>query len=99
MAHSRSSSRLTFGGVGYLAGHLRLDGIGPEHGSQPRHVQLQGRRRVLRQLLSPQRVDQVLGRHNPVGAQDEVREHDPLLGTAQRDRARPPWRPPAIPAG
>jgi hypothetical protein len=66
---------------------VRLDALRSEDRAEPRDVDLQGRLWLIGQILAPQGVDQMLGGHDPVGAQHQMGEHDPLLRASQGKRA------------
>ena len=64
-----------------------LDALGTERAAKVRHVALDGVARRTWRLLRPDRVDELVHRDDAVRRKHEVREHQTLLRTAQRDRA------------
>lgn len=72
-----------------VAGRPSLDPVRAHGAPEPRYVRLQRAPCRLRGFLAPQGVDQVLGGDDLVRAKQQVGEDEPLLGSAERDRAAP----------
>ena len=64
-----------------------LRAVALEQPTQLRHVQLHHLRRAGGRFLAPQPLGKPVGRHRPAGLEPEHRQHRPLLGGAERDRA------------
>ena len=74
------------GNVQDIATGARLDGVviaGREQLAQLRHVRLHGSARAGRRLLSPELLDESVGRDLLTGVHHEVREEAPPLRAAQ----------------
>jgi hypothetical protein len=66
---------------------LVIDDFGSEPASQPRDMGLERPASGLRGLFSPHGVDEVVRGDGPVQVEQQVREHSPLLGASDGDRA------------
>ena len=92
---------------------MALDAVVAERLPEVRDIGLDDVPRLLGRLLAPDLVDQGLGGHELVRADEQMREDRALLGPAERDRAaprvhlerpqdaelhRPPVHPPRLPA-
>ena len=68
----------------HVARRARDEHIGPESLAQPRDVHLDGLHGRLRRLLTPERIDQLRARHDPVRVQHEQRQQRARLLPTQR---------------
>src|ERR671923_201963 len=69
-----------------VSGRLRHENVRPEQLPQLGDEVLKGGRSRLRRVLTPERVDQAVGRDGAAGIDEEEREQGPLLRPAERQR-------------